>query len=412
MGRSQSPFASLKYKEFSVYLSGRFLFILGLRMIGTLVGWWIYDLTKDPLALGFVGLAEVIPAVSLALYAGHVIDLKDKRTMMRITVSLYALCALMLTFISTAYFYDRMGKSVVIGGIYFIIFLTGAIRAFSGPTFNSMVAFIVPREMLPNAITLNSGTYLSAAVLGHAGAGFLIAFTGITGTLIAISISIIASFFILLNIHKKPPMPRSGEKKTWESMKEGLRYVYRTKELLGAMTLDMFSVFFGGAVAMVPVFARDILKLSPIGFGWLNAANDIGSILIIATLAVFPLKKNQGKILLFAVAGFGLCIITFGFSKIFWLSFVALMIGGILDGISVVIRGTILQLKTPDEMRGRVNSVSSMFIMSSNELGQLESGVAARLMGVVPSVIFGGSMTLLVMIFTWFKAPALRKLNY
>jgi hypothetical protein len=174
----------------------------------------------------------------------------------------------------------------------------------------------------------------------------------------------------------------------------------------------MFSVFFGGAVAMVPVFARDILKLSPIGFGWLNAANDIGSILIIATLAVFPLKKNQGKILLFAVAGFGLCIITFGFSEIFWLSFVALMIGGILDGISVVIRGTILQLKTPDEMRGRVNSVSSMFIMSSNELGQLESGVAARLLGVVPSVIFGGSMTLLVMIFTWFKAPALRKLNY
>ncbi len=412
MGTKVSPFASMKIREFSVYLSGRFLFILGLRMIGTLVGWWIYDLTKDPLALGFIGLTEVIPAVSLALYAGHVIDLSNKRTMIRITTALYAVCAIMLTIISSGYYFNTLGKGAVIGGIYFVIFCTGAIRAFSGPTFNSMVAFIVPRELLPNAITLNSGTYLAAAVTGHAGAGFLIAYAGISGTLVAISISLVASFFILMKISSKPPLPQTGEKKTWESMKEGLRYVFKTKELLGAMSLDLFSVFFGGAVALVPVFAREILHLSAIGFGWLNAANDIGSILIIATLALFPLRKNQGKILLFVVAGFGLCIITFGFSKIFWLSFIALMIGGILDGISVVIRGTILQLKTPDEMRGRVNSVSSMFIMSSNELGQLESGVAARLLGVVPSVIFGGSMTLLVVIFTWFKAPALRKLNY
>ena len=332
--------------------------------------------------------------------------------MIRITTALYAVCAIMLTIISSRYYYNTLGKGAVIGGIYFVIFCTGAIRAFSGPTFNSMVAFIVPRELLPNAITLNSGTYLAAAVTGHAGAGFLIAYAGISGTLIAISVSLVTSFFILMKISSKPPLPQSGEKKTWESMKEGLRYVFKTKELLGAMSLDLFSVFFGGAVALVPVFAREILHLSAIGFGWLNAANDIGSILIIATLALFPLRKNQGRILLFVVAGFGLCIITFGFSKIFWLSFIALMVGGILDGISVVIRGTILQLKTPDEMRGRVNSVSSMFIMSSNELGQLESGVAARLLGVVPSVIFGGSMTLLVVIFTWFKAPALRKLNY
>jgi hypothetical protein len=195
-------------------------------------------------------------------------------------------------------------------------------------------------------------------------------------------------------------------------VKEGLRYVFKTKELLGAMSLDLFAVLFGGAVALIPVFASDILKVGPIGFGWLNAATDIGSVASILTMTIFPLKGKQGKILMFAVAGFGLCIITFGLSQVFWLSFAALLVSGTLDGISVVVRGTILQLKTPDELRGRVSSVSSMFISSSNELGLFESGVAAKILGVVPSVIFGGCMTLGVVIFTWFKAPSLRKMEY
>lgn len=404
--------SALKYPEFKNYLSGRFLFIMGIRMIGTMIGWWIYELTKDPLALGFVGLAEVVPALGLALYAGHVIDLSDKRKMIRVTVALYGLCALMLTFISTAYFFDTMGKSFVIGGIYFTLFCTGAIRAFSGPSFNATIASLVPKRLLPNAITLNSGTFLFASVMGHAAAGFLIAFFGNTGTLVVISSLVIISFFLLSRIKEKPPLQRNSEQKTWESVKEGLQFVFKTKEVLGALSLDLFAVLFGGAVALVPVFAKDILKVDAIGFGWLNAANDVGAILVISLLALFPLKRNQGKILMMVVAGFGICIITFGLSEIFWLSFFALMIGGILDGISVVIRGTILQMKTPDAMRGRVMSVNSMFINSSNELGQLESGAAARLMGVVPSVIFGGSMTLLIVIFTWFKAPALRKLEY
>lgn len=197
-----------------------------------------------------------------------------------------------------------------------------------------------------------------------------------------------------------------------ESVKEGLSFVFKTKELLGALSLDLFAVLFGGAVAMIPVFAKDILKTGPIGFGWLNAASDIGSILIVILLTAFPLKRQQGKKLLLAVAGFGVCIIIFAFSRLFWLSFAVLMLSGMLDGISMIIRGTIVQLKTPDQMRGRVMSVNSMFINSSNELGQFESGVAAKLLGVIPSVVFGGCMTLLVVATTWFKAPSLRKMEY
>jgi hypothetical protein len=203
-----------------------------------------------------------------------------------------------------------------------------------------------------------------------------------------------------------------GVVRTWESVKEGLRFVYKTKELLDSLSLDLFAVLFGGAVALIPIYARDILKVGPEGFGILNGASDMGSILIVIILTIFPAKKKQGKKLILAVGGFGICIIIFGISKIFLLSFAALMISGMLDGISVVVRGTITQLKTPDHMRGRVMSVNSMFVNSSNELGQFESGVTAKLMGTVPSVIFGGSMTLLIVLFTWFKSPTLRKMEY
>jgi len=210
----------------------------------------------------------------------------------------------------------------------------------------------------------------------------------------------------------KPALNEPGEKKTWESVKEGISFVVKTKEILGALSLDLFAVLFGGAVAMIPVYARDILKVGATGFGWLNAATDIGAIMSVVLLMAFPMRRRQGTKLFFAVAGFGTCIIIFGLSQLFWLSFAALMLGGMLDGISVVVRGTILQLKTPSHMRGRVLSVNSMFINSSNELGQFESGVAARMLGVVPSVVFGGCMTLLVVGITWFKAPSLRKMEY
>jgi hypothetical protein len=207
-------------------------------------------------------------------------------------------------------------------------------------------------------------------------------------------------------------MVTNSERKTLDSMLDGLRFVWRTREVLGAMALDLFAVLFGGAVAMVPVFARDILQVGAIGFGWLNAASDIGSMTTIAILALRPLRHKQGLRLLYVVAGFGACIIIFGLSRWYLLSFLALLVSGLLDGVSVVVRGTILQLKTPDAMRGRVSAVNSMFINSSNELGQFESGVMAKLMGVVPSVIFGGCMTIAVVVATWFEAPSLRKMEY
>jgi hypothetical protein len=290
--------------------------------------------------------------------------------------------------------------------------MTGIIRAFTGPIFNAILAQIVPRQILPNAITWNQGTYLSAAVVGHASVGFCIAFFGNTGALVVIVSFLSFGLFILSKIYAKPPAATTGTKRTWDSVREGLHFVFNTKEVLGALSLDLFAVLFGGAVAMVPVYARDILHVGPIGFGWLNAASDIGSIIMVIALTFFPLKTQQGRKLLFVVACFGISIIVFGISKIFWISFAALLLSGLLDAISVVVRGTIVQMKTPDEMRGRVMSVNSMFINSSNELGQFESGVTAKLMGVVPSVVFGGAMTILVVLITWFKAPSLRKMEY
>jgi MFS family permease len=219
-------------------------------------------------------------------------------------------------------------------------------------------------------------------------------------------------FVFISKIKPKPPHKQETEQKTLESVKEGIRFVVQTKEVLGALSLDLFAVLFGGAVAMIPVFAKDILKVGPIGFGWLNAAADIGAILIIFIITIFPVHQQQGKKLLLAVGGFGVCIIVFALSTNFWISFAALLMSGILDGFSMIFRGTIVQLKTPDHMRGRVMSVNSMFINSSNELGQFESGLAARAMGVVPSVVFGGVMTLIVVTTTWFKAPSLRKIEY
>lgn len=406
------PLASVKIPEYKNFIICRFLFIMGLRMMGTLVGWWIYELTNDPFSIGLIGLCEVIPAVSLALYAGHVIDNSEKRKMLLRGIALYFLCAGILLLLSSGQALFHLGKSWIAIGIYTVIFFTGVIRAFTGPVFGAVIASIVPKTHLQNAITWSQGTWLAASVTGHAIGGLLIALIGISGTLGCITGIIVISLLVMTQLKPKPPFTEKGGKKTWESVKEGLRFVFKTKELLGALTLDLFAVLFGGAVAMVPVFAKDILHIGAKGFGLLNAASDFGSICVVILLTISPLRRQQGKKLLIAVAGFGVCIICFALSKWFLLSFIALMIAGILDGISVVVRGTILQLRTPDHLRGRVMSVNSMFINSSNELGQFESGVAAKLMGVVPSVVFGGCMTLAVVIFTWFKAPGLRKFEY
>jgi MFS family permease len=410
--QKKDPFGALKISEFRNLMIGRFLFIMGLRMMGTLVGWWIYELTNEPFAIGLIGLAEVIPAVSLALYAGHVIDISEKRKLILKGVALYWVCAIALLVLSSNIGTGAFSNLQIAIGIYFVIFCTGIIRSFTGPSFGTLVGEIMPKDLLQNATTWSQGIWLSASVLGHAMVGFFIAGFGNTGSLWIVIGMVSIGFVFISKIKPKPPHKQETEQKTLESVKEGIRFVVQTKEVLGALSLDLFAVLFGGAVAMIPVFAKDILKVGPIGFGWLNAAADIGAILIIFIITIFPVHQQQGKKLLLAVGGFGVCIIVFALSTNFWISFAALLMSGILDGFSMIFRGTIVQLKTPDHMRGRVMSVNSMFINSSNELGQFESGLAARAMGVVPSVVFGGVMTLIVVTTTWFKAPSLRKIEY
>jgi len=405
-------FAAPKIVEFRNFLLGRFLFIMGLRMLGTLVGWWVYELTNEPFAIGLIGLSEVIPAVSLALYAGHVIDISEKRKLMLTGVALYFAAVLMLIALSTKISLEMLSNHITVFCIYIVIYFTGILRSFTSPVFNAIMPTTVPKEILQNAVTWNQGGWLTASVLGHAGVGFLIAGVGNTNTLIVVATLSIIGFCLLFRLPSKPSLNQHSEKKTLESVKEGLDYVFKTKELLGALSLDLFAVLFGGAVAMIPVFAKDILNVGPIGFGWLNAAADIGSVIIIIGLTFFPISSMQGRKLMYVIAGFGLSIIVFAISKLFWISFVALLMSGVLDGISMIIRGTIVQLKTPDNMRGRVLSVNSMFINSSNEFGQFESGVAAKLLGVIPSVVFGGCMTLLVVSVTWFRAKSLRDMEY
>jgi MFS family permease len=403
--------APLKEKEFRLYIIFRVIYIMAIRMVATVVSYQLFHLTKSSFAIGMVGLSEFVPVFALALYAGHVIDKSDKRKILFRGSIAFAVCVAGLILITSPLIEQRVSNKTLEYLFYFIIFLTGIIRAFTGPTTHAILAQLVPRNQLQFAANISSSSWLTAAILGHATAGFFIAWFGVNATFCIILSYVIISIFIVARIKPKP-IVSSIARGTWESVKEGLQYVFKNKILLGAISLDLFAVLFGGATALIPEFCAMILKVGPIGFGWLNAAGDIGSVIMIITLTFFPMKRQQGYKLLFAVAGFGVCIITFGLSTIYWVSFLALLLAGVFDGISVLVRGTILQITTPDEMRGRVSSVNSMFINSSNELGSFESGVMSRVMGAAPSVIFGGSMTLLVVIVTWLKAPKLRKFEY
>jgi MFS family permease len=409
--RRSSALDVLRIPEYRNFILARFFYVMALRMVTTIVGWRIYEITHNPLAIGIIGLSEFLPAFGLALYAGHVIDKSDKRALLLRTTSFYILCVAGLIALSFTSVVDSLRSHWVQWLTYIIIFCTGVIRAFAGPALQAIVAQIVPKEKLPNAVTVNTSAFLFASVLGHATAGFLIAHTSYLVCFSVVGCYALIAWALLFGLSPKQIMV-AGETKTWDSIKEGLRFVFHTKEVFGALALDLFAVLFGGAVAMIPVYARDILKIGPIGFGWLNAADDIGSICMMIAMTLWPLRRRQGYILLYAVFGFGICIIVFGLSKAYLLSFLALLCAGMLDGISVIVRGTIVQIKTPDAMRGRVSSVNSMFINSSNELGQFESGVMARVLGVVPSVVFGGCMTILVVVSTWFSAPSLREMEY
>lgn len=410
--KSEHSLAPLAVPEYRYFIAARFFYIMGLRMVATVVAYKLFQLTHSSFAIGMVGLSEFFPVFALALYAGHVIDKSDKRTLLVKGMFGYGLCVLALLVATAPAIENRLSVPAIEFFFYITVFFTGVIRAFAGPTSSAIIAQLVPRPMLHLAANLSSSTWLTASILGHASAGFFIAWFGVHGTFYFILFYIWLAAFITSRIAKKPVVHNNINARAWESVKAGLHYVFKNKILLSAISLDLFAVLFGGATALIPEFAERVLNVGPIGFGWLNAAIDIGSMLMILLLTIFPMRRQQGTILLFAVFGFGLCIIAFGMSRIYWMSFAALVIAGMFDGISVITRNTILQLTTPDDMRGRVSAVNSMFINSSNELGQFESGFVAGRIGAVPAVIFGGFMTVLVVIVTWFKAPGLRKFEY
>jgi MFS family permease len=390
----------------------RLIFTIGMKMIPVLLGWYLYELTGSKLALGMLGLSEVIPAILFALPAGVKVDTSAKKSLIKKCISGYIIILIMMLYVISEYSLFKDSITFTQYLIFILVGLTGWLRAYISPSFSAIIAQLVPQDSLVQAASVNSMTWLLAAVIGPALSGMMIGFFSISFSFIfAIALMIIA-VFIFNHISEKEVSYDPGKTRTWHSVLEGLRFVHSQKALLGAMGLDMFAVLFGGVTALLPVFAKDILLIGPHAFGLLMAATYLGNFLAILFLTKFPLSGRQGFKLLYSVGGFGICIIVFGISQTFWLSFIALFVSGLFDGVSVIIRGTIFQLLVPDHMRGRVSSVSSIFINSSNELGQFESGVAASLLGTVPSVVFGGCMTLLITSFAWIKIPALKKIEY
>ncbi|MFT5737489.1 MAG: MFS family permease [Maribacter sp.] len=411
MSKAIDPYAALRFKEFNIFLGVRFAMVFAWSMQFIVIEWQVYTMTKDPLSLGIIGLMEVIPAVGMALFAGHIVDQKEKRTLLIKCILGFSVISLGLFLLSWPGLENDWDTRSILYGIYGLVFLGGLVRAFLGPTIFSLVALLVPKKIYPNAATWSSSTWQMASVLGPALAGFSISFIGVHWSMCVIVGFSVMALLLLFQIDKKPILnPKIGEP-VFESLKEGLNFVFKTKAVFGALTLDMIAVLFGGAVALLPIFAQDILQVGSEGFGVLRAAPAVGAAITMLGATRFPLHKNAGKKLLWAVAGFGVCMIVFGLSTYFWLSVIALFLSGAVDGVSMIIRQTILQLKTPDNMRGRVASVNSMFVGSSNELGAFESGVTAKLMGTVTAVVFGGTMTLLTVGITAFVSPTFRKLD-
>lgn len=407
----KDPYAALRIKEFNIFLMVRFALVFAWSMQFIIIEWEVYSITKDPWSLGLIGLMEIIPAVGIALFAGHIVDQKEKRGLLIKCILGFSVISFGLFLLTWPKVVSTWSTNEILYSIYFLVFCGGLVRAFIGPTVFSLIALIVPKKLYPNAATWSSSTWQMASVLGPALAGFSISWIGVHWSMCLIMGFALMALINLLRISKKPILnPKIGEP-IMDSLKEGIKFVFKTKAILGALTLDMVAVLFGGAVALLPIFAQDILKVGSEGFGVLRAAPAVGAFLTMLITAYIPISKNAGMKLLVAIFGFGVSIIVFGLSSIFWISVAALFFSGVTDGVSMVIRQTILQLKTPDHMRGRVASVNSMFVGSSNELGAFESGLTAKLMGTVTAVVFGGTMTLLTVVATGIVSPSFRRLD-
>ncbi|NTW31827.1 MAG: MFS transporter [Bacteroidetes bacterium] len=404
------PYASLKIKEFRLFLSARFITTLATQMQALIVGWQIYEITKDPFSLGLIGLAEAIPFMCMAMFAGHFADIFNRRKIILFTVFLYFLCAcaLMMFTLNLTEVLNSFGTLP----IYLVVGITGFARATVYPAQMAFVSQIVPRKLYPNSSTWNSTAWHIAAVAGPALGGIIYGFFGITKAYITVMILVSIGILLYSGTKNKAIPPNENNESIIQSLSKGIKFVSKNQIILGSLSLDMFAVLFGGAVAMLPVFAAEILHTGPQGLGFLRAAPAIGAVIMSIILAYYPPVKKTGKKLLYSVACFGICIILFAISQNIYLSIFLLMMSGMFDNVSYVIRQTIIQIYTPDNMRGRVAAINSVFIGSSNEIGSFESGLAAKIMGLIPSVIFGGSMTLVVVSITAKVAPILRKMKF
>ncbi|HEY4788364.1 MAG TPA: MFS transporter [Bacteroidales bacterium] len=407
---ADEAFAVMRISNVRYFLAYRFIMTTATLMQSVVVSWQVYSLTKSVLWLGLIGLTEVIPQVGIALFAGHFADIWDRKNIIKYTTFLLLLGSAILTLYSipSLHCYALFG----IFPVFVTIFITGLVRGIITPAQTAFLGQLVSKELLTNAATWNSMNWQIAAVTGPAIGGLVYGFSGIIPAYVVVFLLYFISILFIVSVKSTRSVPVvSNNDGIFQRIHEGIKYVFDHQILLGAFSLDMFAVLFGGAVALLPAFASDILKVGPQGLGLLRAAPAIGAIAMSVYLMYNPPLKKTGHYLLYAVTGFGICMILFAVSANFYFSVLVLILSGVFDNLSVVIRGSILQIFTPDEMRGRVAAVNSIFIGSSNELGAFESGVAAKLMGLVPSVIFGGGMTLLVVATAAKKAPILRRLS-
>jgi MFS family permease len=406
---AHDPYAALRSGSYRWFVASLGLVTLGLQMQGVVVGWQVYDRTGDPLALGLVGLSEALPFLALALFGGHAADRVNRLRICMGTTLALAFCASLLWGFSWRFAAGPLAKAV--WPIYGIIFLTGVMRAFYRPANMALGTDLLPKALYANGSTWRVAVFHSGMVIGPALGGLVYAWRGPVAAhalvMILMAGGLLGTLFIRYT--PRPAAPKAGS--VFASLGEGLRFVFSRRLLLGAISLDLFAVLFGGAVAVLPVFAREVLQVGPQGLGALRAAPAVGSVLMGLALAHRPPLRRAGRTLLLCVAGFGAAMVAFALSRSFALSLLLLAASGALDNVSVVLRATLLQTLTPEHMLGRVSAVNQVFIGSSNEIGAFESGLAARLLGLVPSVVFGGCMTLLVVATTAWKVPQLRKMD-
>lgn len=372
----------------------------------TVIGYQLYQLTKDPLALGWLGLVEAIPALSLSLLGGHIADRSDRKRIVLSAALTNALCYTILMGIATDP--ARFGG---VGAIYAVVFFIGLASGFFRPASSAFEQQVIPIRYAASGASWLSSVWQVGAISGAPLAGLLIDYAGIPTTYLVMAVLMAISALVISRIPRQPlPVAQEGET-IWQSLREGVRFVWHSQPLVGSMALDLFAVLFGGAMALLPVFAEEILHVGATGLGWLRTAPSIGALLVFLVATRRPPTDHAGRNLLICVAGFGISMIVFGLSTNFWLSLAGLFFSGLFDGVSMVIRDVIVRVLSPDQMRGRIAAVSWVFIGASNELGAFESGIAAKLLGTAPSVYLGGCVTLLVVATVAATMPKLRALK-